>query len=394
SEQSGSWGRIAFAVAGAVLIGLGVILLFAYNWEKMHKFAKLGVIFLALISAHSAALIVNRPAARETLHALGTMLFGAGIWLVAQVYHINEHYPNAFLVWGIGALSLAWFLPSLPQALMAAFLFVLWNGFEVFDFHNRNYPAAIIILFGVLPLAGILRSRVLASAGLAAFLFTLFNLIENLGWILVMPVFFSVAAALIAVGLILKRAERFTELAPPCFFYGNVLYFLILYILSFRGTREALIYLTREHGAGHWFTASLVIALGLWVYALWPFHTIRERIDEGLRVDYLAVPVALILYSLQFFGVIKLEGALATMPYNLLVLFSAVMLMQHGFRTLHLRSAVMGSLLLTALAIARYTDLFQSLLARAAVFLLVGGMMVGIGIFFARARKAKQEAAR
>jgi len=28
---------------------------------------------------------------------------------------------------------------------------------------------------------------------------------------------------------------------------------------------------------------------------------------------------------------------------------------------------------------ARYADLFQSLLARAAVFLLVGGMMLGVG---------------
>ena len=33
------------------------------------------------------------------------------------------------------------------------------------------------------------------------------------------------------------------------------------------------------------------------------------------------------------------------------------------------------------------------LLARAAVFLLIGGMMLGIGIFFARARKARKEAA-
>jgi hypothetical protein len=161
-------------------------------------------------------------------------------------------------------------------------------------------------------------------------------------------------------------------------------------VLSFRGTREALVYLTREHGTVHWFTVSLVVALGLWVYALLPFRNFRERIDEGMRIDYLAVPLALILYSLQFFGIVRLQGALATIPYNLLVLFSAVMLMQHGFKTLNLRSAVMGSLLLTALAIARYTDLFQSLLARAAVFLLVGGMMVGIGVFFARARKTKQ----
>lgn len=40
------------------------------------------------------------------------MLFGAGIWLVAQIYHIEEHYPNGFLIWGLGAMALAWALPS------------------------------------------------------------------------------------------------------------------------------------------------------------------------------------------------------------------------------------------------------------------------------------------
>src|SRR4030067_3699427 len=72
-EESASWGRIAFGVAGGVLIGLGVILLFAYNWEKMHKFAKLAVVFTALIAAHGAALSVKRASARETLHVLGTI---------------------------------------------------------------------------------------------------------------------------------------------------------------------------------------------------------------------------------------------------------------------------------------------------------------------------------
>lgn len=39
--ESLAWGRIIFFSIGAVLIGLGVILLFAYNWQRMHKFAKL-----------------------------------------------------------------------------------------------------------------------------------------------------------------------------------------------------------------------------------------------------------------------------------------------------------------------------------------------------------------
>jgi uncharacterized membrane protein len=394
-EESASWGRIAFGVAGGVLIGLGVILLFAYNWEKMHKFAKLAVVFTALIAAHGAALSVKRAATRETLHVLGTMFFGAGIWLIAQIYHIDEHYPNAFLVWGIGALSLAWVLPSLSQALIASFLLVLWNGFEVFNFHNPNHVAPALILLGVIPLAWVLRSRVLTAAGLAAFLFVLFFTLQRVSWNLMIPVFLSCAAVLIAAGLILQRNDRATELAPTCFFFGNGLYFFLLYLLTFRGTRETLSLSSHQPWvSGLWVFLPLVVALGLWVAALWPVRDIRERISGGMRVDYLAVPVTLLVYALLSLYRIELRGFLATAPYNLLFLFSAVMLMLRGFRTLHLRSAALGSALLAALAIARYTDLFHSLLARAAVFLLVGGMMLGVGIFFARARKARQEGTR
>ena len=394
-EESASWGRIAFGVAGGVLIGLGVILLFAYNWEKMHKFAKLAVVFMALIAAHGAALSVKRAATRETLHILGTMFFGAGIWLVAQIYHIDEHYPNAFLVWGIGALSLAWALPSLSQALIASFLLVLWNGFEVFNFHNPNHAAPALVLLGVLPLAWVLRSRVLTAAGLAAFLFVLFFTLQRVSWNLMIPVFLSCAAILIAAGLILRRNDRATELAPTCLFFGNGLYFFLLYLLTFRGTRDLLSLISQQPGVSRlWVFLPLAAALGLWVAALRPLRDIRERIAEGMRVDYLAVPVTLLVYVLLSLFRIELRGFLATAPYNLLFLFSAVMLMLRGFRTLHLRSAAMGGVLLTALAIARYTDLFHSLVPRAAVFLLVGGMMLGVGVFFARARKARQEDAR
>jgi uncharacterized membrane protein len=392
-EQAGTWGRVAFAVSGALLIGLGVILLFAYNWEKMHKFAKLGVVFAALISVHGAGLFVKRRATQETLHVLGTMFFGSGIWLVAQIYHINEHYPTAFLVWGLGALSLAWVLPSLAQALLATALLVLWNGAEAFTFHNPVYAAPALVLLGILPLARVLKSRVLASASLAAFLFALFTMLERLNGHILMPAFFAVAASLIALGLLLKRSRSVPELAPVCFFFGDLLYFFMLFVLTFIGALRTVSYRPHENAADLWAMLFIAIALVLWAFALRPFTDIKERISEGLRIDHLAVPLALILYSLQFFGVLKLQGTLSTAPYNLLILFSAIVLMLRGFQTLHLRTAIMGSLLLTALAVARYVDLFHSLLARAAVFLVIGGMMLGIGVFFARARRARKEAA-
>ena len=106
------WGMVIFSGIGAVVIGLGVILLLAYNWHAMPKFGRLGLIFGALIAMHLwGQWLFQQPDWRrqlgEALSLLGTMLFGAGIWLVAQVYHIDEHYPNGFLLWAGGALAMA-----------------------------------------------------------------------------------------------------------------------------------------------------------------------------------------------------------------------------------------------------------------------------------------------
>ena len=133
------WGRIVFSAIGAVLVGLGVILFFAYNWHVIPKPAKLALVFGALAAAHGTAMTLARSAQPnrgliEGLHALGTMLFGAGIWLVAQIYHIDELYPNAFLVWSLGALALAWAMPSRVQAPLALFLIVFCESVESLQF--------------------------------------------------------------------------------------------------------------------------------------------------------------------------------------------------------------------------------------------------------------------
>ena len=93
----------------------------------MPKALKLMVVFAALFVSDGGALWVGRRSPERTgliegLRLLGTMMFGAGIWSIAQIYHIEEHYPNAPLIWSLGALGalgFAWALPSLSQGFIA-----------------------------------------------------------------------------------------------------------------------------------------------------------------------------------------------------------------------------------------------------------------------------------
>jgi uncharacterized membrane protein len=394
-----AWGRIIFFSIGAVLIGLGVILLFAYNWQRMPKFAKLAVIFIALIGAHCAGFYLKRPAGRyrtagEGLHLLGTMLFGAGIWLIAQIYHIDEHYPNAFLIWGIGALVMAWGLPSLAQGILATIVLVLWNAFEVFDFKNPHLLSPFLILAGIMPLAWIQRSRVLAIVCTAGFLLSLFAAVMEIEGDLAALVIFFCACMLIGAGLAFRRRGRFPAISPIFAFMGFFVYMLILFILSF------------DHGSsGIWsvdfeqtrqsmlFFAFALGVVAIWVSAIWPIAEKPQPPRKIFQKRYYGVFAAFILILLSATGVLELSGWPGMGIFNLLFVYQAIVMIADGCRDLNLKMTATGCVLFAVITFARYTDLFVSLLARSTAFLIAGAALFSAGLYYSRTRKQTQREA-
>src|SRR5687768_13243210 len=213
------WGLIVFASAGALVIGLGVILLFAYNWNEIPKFGKLALVLMTVVGAHTGGLVLyKRPGWQQRLGEafllLGTMLYGAGIWLVAQIYHIDEHYPNGFLLWALGALALAWILESLPHALLATVLLAIWGSSEVFHFHDPNFWALALLSVGLLPLCWRKQSALLLAFVLAALQLVLIANVLNYGG------GSRAFASSLAFGVLLVAAARLTVILRPSFSMG------------------------------------------------------------------------------------------------------------------------------------------------------------------------------
>lgn len=165
-EETLPWGMLIFSGIGAVVVGLGVILLLAYNWQLIPKFGKLTLVFGAVGLMHGTGLRLLqasdwRRQLGEALTLLGTMFFGAGIWLVAQIYHIDEHYPNGFLLWAFGALAMAWAMPSITQGILAAVTLSIWGGSESLGFGTTVHWAPLLLALGVGGLAAKERSPLL-----------------------------------------------------------------------------------------------------------------------------------------------------------------------------------------------------------------------------------------
>jgi uncharacterized membrane protein len=216
----------ALAVIGALTLGAGIILFFAANWPDMSKVAKLAVLFGAMWGAYAIAgrgLSGAAGASRVIGHAmllLGVILFGANIQLIAQIYHIDAHYPNGVLMWSLGALLLVWLVPSQPAAVAGLGLATLWSGMEILDFGQFvHWP--FLAVWGLFAGAALYRSwKWASSAALVALGIWCFMIMVDWPhsqrgaelWLL--QIFVLLGAALHLAGVAMQDVPRLASLSP------------------------------------------------------------------------------------------------------------------------------------------------------------------------------------
>jgi len=394
------WGTIIFAGLGAVVFGLGVILLFAYNWRAIPKAGKLAVIFLSILAAHGAGRWLlakpgwQRPVG-EALAVLGTMLYGAGIWLVAQLYHIQEHYPNGFLFWALGALALAWAMPSVAQGVLAVVLLCIWSCSEAWGFARAMHAAPLLLLVAGGGLAWRLRSVPLLVLVLAGFTLTLLAAAGSLTSDLVLPVWLCVAAAFLAVGRRARRGLRFPRSGTVWEFFGWLGFLFSLYLLTFPDLVEHALDWARETETEALFRVRLyawaAFATGVVAWLPRLIEVGRQRQGRWQAAtetpEEWLVPLTVVLLHIVCVTESYRQEWVVAGVFNLVFLALAAMWMGRGCRSGLVGPTVLGSLLFVALAVARYFDLFESLLVRGLMFLLVGAVLFAEGLLFTRARR-------
>jgi uncharacterized membrane protein len=393
--SSTPWALLVFASAGSVVIGLGVILLFAYNWADIPKFGKLALILGAVIAAHAGGLRCRRHTdwrapLGAVLHLLGTMFYGAGIWLVAQIYHIEEHFPNGFLLWGLGALVLAWALDSVLQGLLATVLLAIWGGSEVLAFREPHYWALPLVAAGIAPLAWRRQSGALLCFVLIAVQFLLMANLASFGTgAHVFTSSFALGACWIAVA-------RLNAASNPAFaggtrvlnFFGYAGFILCSYLLSFGWLGRYVFNWDRQTVQPGYETAMLY-NWGLFALAIagWLIVAVRSFLYRSQRTpgEEWLVPVAVAYCYALVWG--RYLTQFGVRPFNLILLGLAAMWMWRGSREGRLRETVLGLLLLSGVVLARYFDLFQSLAARGLAFVVLGGVL--LSVVFLHRRKAR-----
>jgi len=113
---------------GATALAAGVLLLVSAHWDDISPASRFGLVLslVALFHVVSAFIAEGFPAMAATLHTVGTMALGAGIYLAGQIFNLDEHWPSALMLWAFGAAAAWGLLKSWPQMVLAAILAPAW----------------------------------------------------------------------------------------------------------------------------------------------------------------------------------------------------------------------------------------------------------------------------
>jgi hypothetical protein len=152
-----------------------------------------------------------------------------------------------------------------------------------------------------------------------------------------------------------------------------------MYLMTFADLVPDLVLRELEDvSAAGYFIIALAASQAVFVLLLY-----RRRLTGMMVLSELAI----VLLLLPMFIEIPSARAIAlpvSLCFNLILLSLSIWLMIDGARNAHRQHMVRGSLLFALLAMARYTDLFDSLIARAVVFLLVGISLFAVSHIYQR----------
>lgn len=143
---------------GGLLLASGVAAFVAANWEYVPRIGKLAGILIAIIIAALAALRYDKRGAAlasDAASTCATLIFGAGVALVGQMYHLPADWQAGTLLVGIGAFTVAALMRS-DGALAIAFICAVAWLFGAFEerglgtnwWYLALYLPCLVLAFG------------------------------------------------------------------------------------------------------------------------------------------------------------------------------------------------------------------------------------------------------
>ena len=225
------------AMLGAILLAFGAITFVAAHWNDMPRVLRLALIVGAMWAAYGSALALHwrqLPGFAGAAVMLGSALYGGGIMLVGQMYHMGGNPIDAVLTWALGTALAAILLRSNATYALAILLTGIWGALQT-GAHNGVY------WWFLLPWAGLAVAVALTTRWRPAFHLLALGLtvwVLSLGWMLGQGhqhmLVTAIGLGIMALAMLGGEAiDRHLAISRPTLCYGLAIAFGGLFAMQF-----------------------------------------------------------------------------------------------------------------------------------------------------------------
>jgi uncharacterized membrane protein len=338
------WFVTAISIIGALVLAGGVVLLFATSWQEMPSWSRTALVFAGMLLAYGSgyALMYRFDMQRvgSSLILLGVLLYEAGLFLLAQIYNMPVDEPAPlFLLAAIGAFPLAYLFGSRIIMLLAL----------------ANSTAAVLA-----ELVTRYPDEPKAESALIV--------IATLG------------VAFYAIGrlhALRRELDRFSETYALS---GLLVLLALVYVFTFDLPWSSMIDAgVKSYSSPPVVYVSIALAFTL-IAAQW---LLRQR-DREMHIDVAAQA-----------AVLGVAGVVATWPgwtgyalvFNAVYFAIAAGIVTRGYLRGDERYINLGLAIVALGLLTRYVDVFWSLLAGSAFFMIGGTLLLGVAFAVERMRR-------
>ena len=115
---------------GSLLLAAGLLLFVSAHWDQMPPLWRVSLLLFIVIALHAGGAWFSERFQLMALglHAVGTMAFGAGVFLCAQIFHLDVlwSFRWGLLLWSFGAAAGWMLLRQWPQLALLSLLLPGW----------------------------------------------------------------------------------------------------------------------------------------------------------------------------------------------------------------------------------------------------------------------------
>ncbi len=386
-QQQPAKTNLIFGILGAVLVGLGIILMVAHNWDTLPHAIKLFFSFIPLVAGQVLCgfTLFKKADNRTWRESSASFLFfavGASIALVAQVYHIPGNLASFLLTWMLLSFPLIYIMSSSMVSLLylvgiTAFGVEDGYGYNAADNHYYWGLLLLVVPFYI----QLVKNKPSNNATFFHHWFFALSLTISLGTVasndaLLMPIAYM---SMFAVFYLLGTMPWFgfkRLLSNGYLVIGSLGTMIMLLVLSFK------FFWLELSSANNKPSLQELLAMTLATLAASYLLYLQLRNRNAAPVNPMGF-VFIIFIAMYFIGVgAPIAGVILT---NLLVLAAAIFTMQRGLQLNHIGILNYGLLIIAVLVICRFFDTNISFVLRGLMFVAVGA-----GFFIANSRLAKK----